>query len=496
MANYTEPKYRTIYEAKENELENLKKKSADSIWKPAFHIHPQYGLMNDPNGLAYFNGEFHVFYQWYPFDAIHGMKHWAHVKSKDLINWERLPVALVPVEDYESHGAYSGASIEVNGKLYMYYTGNIKYGTEERSANQCLAVMNSDGTIIKYEKNPIIEGVPEGYTGHVRDPKVFEKDGRYYMFLGAQRTDLTGAIIVYESDDAIDWTFKGELKLELDLPESVYMLECPDYFELNGNDVLVVSPQGLAAEGHNYQNLYNVIYVIGILDIDNLSFEVHHYQELEKGFDFYAPQTFAGKNNERLLYAWAGMGEIEYPSDKESWAHCLSVPRELDIVDGRLIQKPAEELKKLRKDLKTGELVISQDCREIECSSEQYEFELDFNEVGASAFGLELFASETEGLMLEFDRKKQTVSLNREKFQSAFGEEYGFVRSSDLEFGSSIKVHAFVDRSIAEIFINNGEVVFTARVFPKEGPKVIKLFSDGKISCSYKKYELAQGILM
>ncbi|RSD26862.1 glycoside hydrolase family 32 protein [Mesobacillus subterraneus] len=494
MTRYTEPKYRTIFDAKENELEQLREKSAKSPWKPAYHIHPQYGLINDPNGLAYFNGEFHVFYQWYPFDAMHGMKHWAHAKSKDLVNWERLPVALVPVEDYESHGAYSGAALEVDGKLYMYYTGNIKYGPVERSANQCLAIMEQDGTITKYDNNPLIEGVPEGYTGHVRDPKVLEKDGRYYMLLGAQRENLTGAIIVYESDNGIDWSFKGELNLKLDLPDSVYMLECPDYFELNDKDVIVVSPQGLKPDGHDYHNIYNVIYVLGELNIDTLTFEVEDYLELDKGFDFYAPQTFAGKNNERLLFAWAGMGEIDYPSDSEQWAHCLSIPRELDIVNGKLTQKPARELEQLRKDSTAGEVDLEKGSSVTIGSGEQYELELDFSKVGSTQFGLELFASENEGLVLEFDRMKQTVSLNREKLAAAFGGEYGFVRSSELQIGETLKVQVFVDRSIAEIFINDGEVVFTTRVFPKEESKGIRIFADGKLNCRYQKHELAQGI--
>lgn len=493
MARDPGPKYRTIHEAKENELEELRQKSADSRWKPAFHIHPQYGLINDPNGLAYFNDEFHVFYQWYPFDACHGMKHWGHVKSADLVNWERLPAALVPVEEYESHGAYSGASLEVDGRLYLYYTGNVKYGAEERSANQCLAIMDRDGTITKYNGNPLIEGVPEGYTGHVRDPKVFTKNGRYYMLLGAQRKDLTGALIVYESDNAIDWSFKGELQLGLDFPPSVYMLECPDYFKLDGHDVLVFSPQGLKAEGHDYHNLYNVIYALGRLDLHHLTFDVNHYQELDKGFDFYAPQTFSGKNNERLLISWAGMGEIAYPSDEEKWAHCLSIPRELGIADGKLVQKPAKELEQLREGEETAEFEF-EGKKQIENKSSQFELEIHFNGQGACKFGLELFASETEGLVLEFDRSSQTVSLDRGKFEASFGGKYGYIRSSELEIGSSMKVQVFVDRSIAEIFVNDGEVVFTTRVFPKEESKGIILSSDGNMHVSCKKHELAQGI--
>lgn len=494
MVRYTETKYRTLYDAKENELEDLKTKSVQSLWKPAFHIHPQYGLINDPNGLAYFNGEFHVFYQWYPFGTIHGMKHWAHVKSTDLVNWERLPVALVPVEDYESHGAYSGASLEVNGQLYLYYTGNIKYSAEERSANQCLAIMDKDGKIRKYENNPIIEGVPAGYTGHVRDPKLFKKGDRYYMLLGAQRKNLTGAIIIYESFNAIDWTFKGELKIEIDFPQSVFMLECPDFFELDGRDVMVFSPQGLQAKGNDFHNLYNVIYVIGKMDVENLTFEVDHYEELDKGFDFYAPQTFEGKNGERLLYAWAGMGEIEYPSDLEAWAHCLSLPRELKIVNNKLRQIPAQALTRLRKSAQTEKMVIETGNQSIVNAQNQYELELFFNSIEANVFGVELFTSENEGMKLEFDRNKQIVSLNRENFKDAFGGEFGFVRSASFEIGDEVNIQVFVDHSIAEIFINDGEVVFTTRVFPKKESTGIKLFSDGKLNCIYHKHEIKEGI--
>jgi len=188
------------------------------------------------------------------------------------------------------------------------------------------------------------------------------------------------------------------------------------------------------------------------------------------------------------------MGEMDYPSDEEKWAHCLSIPRELDLVNGKLVQKPAEELKQLRKSTQTGEVILEKAGRTEIGSANQYELELDFTDIDADRFGLELFASENEGLVLEFDRNGQTVSLNREKFEAAFGGEYGFTRSSELKIHDKVKVQVFADHSIAEVFINAGEVVFTARVFPKEESKDIKIFADGKLRCKYEKHELAQGI--
>ncbi|UOY91737.1 sucrose-6-phosphate hydrolase [Ectobacillus sp. JY-23] len=491
MNRYREPKYRTIVEAGEGELEALRDKSLHSIWKPRFHIHPQFGLMNDPNGLAFYKGEYHVFYQWYPFEAMHGMKHWAHVKSKDLVNWERMPVALVPLEDYESHGAYSGASIEVEGKLYLYYTGNLKYGPIERSANQCLAIMDESGHIKKYEQNPVIAGTPKGYTGHVRDPKVFRKDDTYYMLLGAQREDLTGAIVVYESIDALQWTFKGELDVAIDLQG--YMWECPDYFELDGKDVFIFSPQGIAPAGHSYHNVYNVVVAVGSLDMKQMRFEVEFYQELDKGFDFYAPQTFEDENGKRMLFAWAGSGEVAYPTDSESWAHCLSIPRELSIENGKLLQRPAKQMELLRRQHMSGQGKV-QGYEAVVNEDTSYEFELHFEPSDATKFGVELFASAEERLVVTFDKDAQVVTVNREQFEHAFGGEYGFVRSEAVNLSGGVKVHIFVDRSIAEIFINDGEIVFTTRVFPKEDAKGINVFSNGTTAYTFTKHTMKDGI--
>ncbi len=139
-------------------------------------------------------------------------------------------------------------------------------------------------------------------------------------------------------------------------------------------------------------------------------------------------------------------------------------------------------------------MTISETGGEIGNHSDQYELDLNFNRIQSNKFGIELFASETEGLVLEFDREQQIVSLNRENFEAEFGREYGYVRSAEFRMEDFVKVQVFVDHSIAEIFINDGEVVFTARVFPKAVSKGIRIFSEGNLSCSYTLYELAQGI--
>lgn len=490
---YKETKHRLISQAKKEEIDNLIALSANDMYKPKFHIHPQYGLLNDPNGLAYYNDKYHVFYQWYPYDASHGMKHWAHVSSTDFVNWKREEVALIPTESYESHGAYSGNGLEVHGKLHLYYTGNIKYSADDRYAYQNLAIMDKEGKITKYENNPIVKEIPKGYTGHVRDPKVFKKDDNYYMLLGAQKDNKKGAIIVYQSKNSIDWDFKGELKIKNIDEKFGYMWECPDYINIDGNDVLIFSPQGVDPKGFDYENIYNVIYAIGTMDLNNLVFEINNMKEFEKGFDFYAPQTFV-KDSKTILFAWAGMGEIEYPTDKNKWAHCLTVPRELTIRNNKLLQMPVNELKDLRYDEIHGEININNSAEHIGNIENMYELNVDINNVDSENFGLELFASEDEGIKLKFNKNDNTVTFDRSNFQQNFGEKYKSERKDYINFDENITIKVIADRSILEVFINEGEIVFTSRVFPKEKSTEIKVYGDKSVKYKYSKYRLKQGI--
>ncbi len=487
-------KYRTVLEAGPGELEELKNKAKQDSWQPIYHIYPEYGLMNDPNGLIQLNGEYHVFYQWYPYGAIHGMKHWGHVKSKDLVNWERLPVAITPTEKYESHGAYSGGAIVKEGKGLLYYTGNVKYEDGSRTANQCIAILHEDGTVEKYSQNPAVEGVPNGYTGHVRDPKVWKENDMYYMLLGAQRENETGTLIVYESTDALDWQFKGEVKTKL--PNFGYMWECPDYFKLDGKDVFVFSPQGIQAEGHNFHNIYNVIYAVGTFNLDELTFDMEYYREIDKGFDFYAPQTFEDETGRRLMFSWIGNPDVEYPSDQYGWAHALSLPRELSLEGTELIQKPVSELTKLRDDavhfrgrLTDEEVIID------EATNNAYEIDMNFTNINASQVGLQLFNSKEETLMLVFDREKEEVRVDRSRFKHQYATDYGVIRTEKWLPTSSIDVRIFVDKSILEVYINGGKTVFTSRVFPqKDSKSAVTVFAKGEANYQIAYYGLSRGI--
>ncbi|PHG39846.1 glycoside hydrolase family 32 protein [Bacillus toyonensis] len=488
-------KYRTIREAKGCELTSLEKIANQDSWKPTYHIHSPYGLMNDPNGVSYYNNEYHVFYQWYPFAPIHGMKHWAHVKSKDLIHWERMPVAITPTESYESHGAYSGGAFVKDDILHLFYTGNVKHTDGSRDANQCVAFMNKQYEVEKAEYNPIIRSVPAGYTGHVRDPKIWKFDDFYYMLLGAQRENETGTLLIYKSEDLYDWKLQGEL--QTNLKDFGFMWECPDYFHLDGKDILIFSPQGIQATKDSYQNVYNVIYAIGTLDLENLYFHVDSYYELDKGFDFYAPQTLQDPAGRRIMFAWAGSSEITYPSDDFMWAHCLTIPRELTLENNVLKQRPICELKKLRTSSKTVSGCLQNETYVLSdlFKEHSYELEVRLQSEKANVFGISLFHYHEESFPITFQRDQGIVSIERGSFHHRFGGEYGYKRCKQIPIQDTMEMRIFVDQSIVEIFLCDGETVFTSRVFSRKDIGYnISLFSDEKMEFHITQYKLGRGL--
>jgi beta-fructofuranosidase len=470
-----EMRYRRLEDASKEEIETIEKKVKNCKWRQSYHIQPTTGLLNDPNGFSYFNGEYHLFYQWFPLGPVHGLKYWYHTKSKDLVHWENVGVAIKPDHDYDSHGAYSGSAIEHENHLYLMYTGNTRNKQWERHPYQVMAIMNKQGKIIK-SQSPAISDVPEGYTDHFRDPKVWKSGDTFYAVIGAQRSNSTGCTVLYKSINLTDWTFLGEMKT--DLEHFGYMWECPDYFELDGNGVFVFSPQGLEPKGDHFQNIYQSGYLIGDkLDLRTLSFSHGDFHELDRGFDFYAPQTTLSSDGRRLLVGWMGLPEIDYPTDQNDWAHCLTLPRELSIKNGKLFQQPAKELKKLRKEKSELEATITNEKLKA-FSGTKYELICEVLENDSAVFGIEFRAKGDEKTVIQYDAHEKRVMLDRSVSGQPVGEAFGTTRQCSIE-SRKMKFHLFVDTSSVEIFINNGEEVFTSRIFPNADSNEIRFFAEG-----------------
>lgn len=306
--------------------------------KPAFHVTGEKGWINDPNGLIFYKGKYHAFFQHYPYDTQWGPMHWGHVVSEDLTSWEYLPIALTPGDEFDSFGCFSGSAIEYNGKLYLMYTGVIEnQGGESVRQIQCLAE-SEDG--ITFKKLGVVIGedkLPSEYEPwNFRDPKVWEKDGEFWCAVATKRRGGKGRILIYKSKDLFDWTFVFDL---FNSDSDGTVMECPDVNQEMG--YLLASEQfQTKCEGH--LNVHTSRWYVGEIDYENCSFNAKNSGTMDYGFDLYAPQTFAGAN---VVMGWLNMWDRNIPSVKYGFAGMLTVPRKVCVKDNRLYQTPIVKTK-------------------------------------------------------------------------------------------------------------------------------------------------------
>lgn len=327
--------------------------------RPEFHLSPRVGWMNDPNGFSYYKDKFHLYYQYYPYDSQWGPMHWGHVVSDDLLHWEYLPSAIAPDMPYDYVGCFSGSAIELpDGKQLFMYTGvrkEVQPGGGVRDIQtQCLAT--GDG--MDYEKDPrnpilTVEDMPENSSPFdFRDPKMWKcEDGSYRCVTVNDRADGTGGrILLYRSEDGYDWKFES-IMLSND-GRFGKMWECPDFFTLDGKDVVLVSPQDMLPKDFEYHNGDGTLCLIGKFDETTKTFIPESDQAVDYGIDFYAMQTVEAPDRRRIMIGW--MQNWDTCSNnripKGKWFGQMSIPRELSIKDGRLIQKPVREIENLRTD--------------------------------------------------------------------------------------------------------------------------------------------------
>ncbi|MGV3275209.1 sucrose-6-phosphate hydrolase [Staphylococcus sp. 11261D007BR] len=482
-------RYRKLEDIDDQTYEALKQKVAQSSFRQRFHIQPITGLLNDPNGLIYFNGQYHLSHQWFPLGAVHGLKYWDHYKATNLTNFKREGIIMKPDTSYDSHGVYSGSAFVFNDTLYYMYTANHRTAQWQRESRQMIAKVDEKGEVHKITP-PAIEAPPEGYTQHFRDPKVFQKDHKLYAIIGAQREDMTGCALLYEADHPeTQWTFLGEI--QTDLTNFGYMWECPDYFNINGYDFLMFSPQGVEATNTAFRNQYQSGYIMGKLDFDTLVFEHGPFQELDHGFDFYAPQTFEDEVGRRVLIGWMGLPDTQYPTDDEGWAHCLTLPRTLVVEHGRLKQKPHMHLRKLRGEKETALGYADKFVKQLNpYEGKQYELIIDILDNEASAIEFQLRASKMEHTTIRCNSRTREVTLERfDSGQLPYPVE-GTDRVATLN-EDLYQLRIFVDTSSIEIFCNEGDKVLTSRIFPSDNSNKIKVSTEtGQVYLKMSKYDI------
>lgn len=314
--------------------------------------------INDPNGFIYYKGKYHLFYQYFPYAPMWGTMHWGHAVSDDMVDWEHIGIALFPTKDYDRNGVFSGSAIEVDGKLNLYYTA-ARYVEENREnvhvaqskIYQSQAMISSDDGMEFDNFNnkkliiPVINDTDIADPFECRDPKVWKEGDIYYMCLASTSHGETGVLVLFKSEDAVNWSYANRLKSA----NLGTILECPDMFKVQDKWLLICSPCGNNMDGEGYDNqpiIQPVEFEIKSADV-SISGE---YKFLDYGFDLYAPQTNLDRDGNRVVISWVRMACPMKPADnpvagKQMWNGMMSIPRTVEVRDEEIYTIPHENIR-------------------------------------------------------------------------------------------------------------------------------------------------------
>ena len=477
--------------------------------KPMFHLTPLCGWMNDPNGFSFYKGEYHLFYQYYPYDSCWNTMHWGHAVSKDLLRWKHMPAVLAPDTPWDEGGCFSGCAVELpDGRHLLMYTGlrrpvNDREESEAKNAGQMyLQVQNlaiGDGTDYeKYSGNPVIgsDAVPESASKvDFRDPKILvNKDGTYTCLIAGRGPDGNGIIFMYRSEDGFTWKYWKPLTKNDGQFGIVW--ECPDFFELEGKYIVLVSPMEMRPIGLEYHNGNISVALTGDYDEETGDFTQMYDQAIDYGIDFYAAQTLKTPDGRRVLIAWMqNWDTCLMRNNPAPWAGQMTLPRELTFRDGRVYQRPVRELENYYTNIVSYKKVpVSEEIELYGVEGRTADIEIEVNPAPGGPLYRKFavwFAMDQENhSAVRFNPYDGTVKIDRKNAGSRKAivhQRRCFVRES---MDGHIRLRIILDRYSFEVFINDGRYVMSAVIPTELSAQKIVFRAEGKAIIDVTKREI------
>lgn len=466
--------------------------------RPGFHLSSYVGWMNDPNGFCFYNGKYHQFYQYHPYSALWGPMHWGHAVSEDLVKWEFLPCAIAPDMAYDAGGCFSGSAAQLpDGRMLLMYTGVDRSQREDGTWNdiqtQCLAV--GDG--IDFEKvpgNPVLSGkdLPENFSrADFRDPKLWQEPDGSFACVAANRTDDgSGSVLLFRSPDGFSWHFDSIV--ERCYNEFGKMWECPDFFSLDGKKVLLTSPMDMSPIGLEFHNGNGNLCLIGTEE--NGAFQREAAQAIDYGIDFYATQTLLAPDGRRIMTAWMQNWDTIYGhGDKAKWFGQMVLPRELHIVDNRLIQKPIREIEAYRgRRVCFKRVAVCEETSLNNVYGRLVDMTLSITPRGNELyrlFKLKVASGSQHYTSITYCPQTSTLRVNR----THSGSCRDFIHTRNCmvrDQGGKIKLRVLIDRFSVEVFVNDGEQALTLTINTPLSADGICFDAEGSLLLDVDKYDL------
>lgn len=468
-------------------------------YRPQIHFTPATGWMNDPNGMVYYNGEYHLFYQHYPHDKQWGPMHWGHAISTDLMHWEHQPIALYP----DSLGyIFSGSAVVdwkntsglgIDGQppliaIFTYHNPEIEKQGGIDVESQAIAFSNDNGrTWIKYAGNPVLKnpGIRD-----FRDPKVFwhQDSEQWIMCLAAQQV-----IHFYGSKNCLEWSFLSEFGQGVGNHDGVW--ECPDLFPLRVHNtgetkwVLIVNINpGGPAGGSAGQ------YFVGDFDGKKFTSPQRNAQWVDYGKDNYAGVTWSDvPDNRRIFLGWMNNWQYAGKEPSSSWSGAGTLPRELGLVKDRstylLTSTPVNELENIRGESKQWESlnvtnsVNLSDSISFASSPLEIQFTLNNNNAGSNKpekYGVRLSNKKGEYIAVGYNTAENLFYIDRTNATgNTFSDKFAGIHNMPyLPGDAEVNWHLVIDDSSVEFFAAGYRVVMTDVFYPSEPFGTVELFAQ------------------
>ncbi|WP_339751910.1 glycoside hydrolase family 32 protein [Algoriphagus aquimarinus] len=457
--------------------------SSTEEFRPLYHFTPESGWMNDPNGLIYLDGEYHLFYQHYPDSTVWGPMHWGHAVSTDLVNWESLPIALYPdslgyifsgsaVFDTENTSGLGTAENPPMVAIFTYHNAEEANTTSETFQSQAIAFSLDKGrTWEKYEGNPVL---PNPGIRDFRDPKVSQITNTDGSKSWVMTLAVLDQINFYSSPDLKNWTLLSEFGKKIGAHGGVW--ECPDLLPFkspSGEDkwVLLVSinPGGP-------QNGSATQYFIGDFINGEFTPDDTMIRWLDYGPDNYAGVTWSNlpsDQNRTLFIGWMSNWLYANVVPTKAWRSAMTIPRELSLfdIDGTLLLKsaPAKEMEKLRfEEFKVSKETSSLPSEAVEITAGV--IDNSFLITISNELGEKLIISKENGL----------VSIDRRNAgKSDFNRDFAAMHSAPMSWEAK-DIRIFLDASSIELFVNDGELAMTSVLFPTSPWKTVDISENLK----------------
>jgi fructan beta-fructosidase len=467
---------------------NAQSKLYTETYRPQFHFSPSANWCNDPNGLVYNNGIYHLFYQHNPFGITWGHMTWGHATSKDLLHWKNLPNAIS-----EENGTmiFSGSCVVdknntsgfgSNGKIPMVaiYTGHIH---EVNQSQQIAYSLDNGVTWTKYVNNPVLDLKKKDF----RDPKVFwDENKKYWVML--VMFPVEHVLQFYSSPNLKDWKFMSDFGPAGDTSG---VWECPDLVQvpIEGNST---KKKWLLQMSQSSTMQYFVGEFDGVkFTNENLTNEI---VKPDYGPDYYAGISFnqLPKNYLPSAIGWANNWNYANDIPTTPWRSAMALPRTLSVKKVNenwvLIQKPVAAINSLRKELITlPNENLDNNKKTLSVKSNQFELQLSITPSKKETMsGVRIAVGSNSYFEIGYNSEKQTMYIDRSKSGiDSFNANYKKMNYYERKLYSKnnkIDIQIYFDNSIVEIFVNGGEAVFTAQVFPKKDDIGIELFSKNNKS--------------